>query len=299
MNAGFLISVLISAGLFATPAGIDNPNSKPGTLSDPTTIISKMINVYLNLSSYQAIGESEEVRIGNTEHSRGKHEFSVVYKRPNRLKMEITAKGCNSVESFRFCADGRDVFVQNRRKSELIYKHFDDLYFAINLSDIETDNNIISKMLLDNEVLRMDIAYELASPRLLPEEVIDNVRCYVVATGWEGSYPEKTTLWIGQDDFLIRKLEHKYPPNNPLPSEAIINELSDIAKELPEMEEEIKDMIDTHGYKIVTTYKSITVNEKISDDTFKFTPAELAILKEIKTEASEAQPDKPVISKKE
>jgi outer membrane lipoprotein-sorting protein len=173
--------------------------------TDATSILNDMFRVYSRLASYQDEGILITTNDEPTGGSIEKMPFKTFFKRPNLFRFEWT--------EFRVTKLGRTYMVWFNGKEAFTYWEPDryekeeSLGLAVagatGVSSMTV--NTVSSMLLPDE-LGNSILKRLTEVSLAGEELFEGVTCYrIKATERD----ERIELWIGKNDFLLRKLRRE------------------------------------------------------------------------------------------
>jgi outer membrane lipoprotein-sorting protein len=192
-----LIIAILSTGLLTT--------AQTQKKAEATRILNNMFRVYSRLVSYQDEGllvtTNDEATGGTIE----KMPFKTFFKRPNLFRFEWTDFGItklgrtkviwfNGSEAFSYWEPDR-------------YEKEESLRFAVaGATGISSRTvNTVFDLLMPDERGGSNLKM-LAKVSLLGEEVFEGVRCYRIKAT-EGNEPLE--LWVGKNDYLLRKLRRE------------------------------------------------------------------------------------------
>lgn len=177
---------------------------------DAAGILNNMLGVYSRLTSYQDEGilvtTNDEPTGGTIE----KIPFKTFFKRPNLFRFEWTEFGITKLGRKNVVwSNGKESFTywepDNYEKEESL-----DMAVAGATGISRGTVNTITTMLLGDEYGAL-LVTRLVKPSLLGEDVFDGVRCFhIKATEAEDS----VELWIGKNDFLLRKVRRETKEND-------------------------------------------------------------------------------------
>ena len=181
-------------------------------LTDAETVLSNMFKVYSGLVSYQDEGILITTNDGPTGGTIEKMPFKTFFKRPNLFRFEwtdyeITKLGRTKVVWF----NGKEAFSYWEPD---LYEKQESLSMAvagatgISYGTVLTVSRLIMPDELDESHLKT-----LVKASIVSEEDFEGVRCYRIKA-MEGSDPIE--LWIGKNDFLLRKLRKENPNGDEL-----------------------------------------------------------------------------------
>jgi len=172
---------------------------------DARRILNKMFTVYARLASYQDEGvlvtTNDEATGGTIE----KMPFKTFFKRPNLFRFEWTDYGITKLGRTKLVwFNGKDAFTYWEPDR---YEKEESLNLAVAGASGASSRtaSTVSDLLLPGE-LRTSTLNRLAKVSLLGEDVFEGVRCYRI-TATEVDDPIE--LWVGKNDFLLRKLRRE------------------------------------------------------------------------------------------
>jgi len=172
---------------------------------DATRILHKMFRVYSRLASYQDEGilvtTNDEATGGTIE----KMPFKTFFKRPNLFRFEwidygITKLGRTKLVWF----NGKEAFTYWEPDR---YEKEESLSLAVAGASGASSRaaSTVSDLLLPGE-LRTSTLNRLVKVSLLGEDVFEGVRCYRITAS---EVDDPIELWVGKNDFLLRKLRRE------------------------------------------------------------------------------------------
>lgn len=194
-----MVAILSSGLLTETPA-----QKKP----DATRILNNMFRVYSRLASYQDEGILVTTNDEETGGTIEKMPFKTFFKRPNLFRFEWTDYGITKLGKTKMIwFDGKEAFMYwepDRYEKERSLSSAVAGATGISLTTVNT----LSDLLLPEEFGGSSLK-TLVKVSLMGEEMFEGVRCYRLKATEMGDPIE---LWIGKNDFLLRKLrrERKY-----------------------------------------------------------------------------------------
>lgn len=176
--------------------------------ADPTRILNNMFRVYSRLASYQDEGILVTTNDEETGGTIEKMPFKTFFERPNLFRFEWTDYGIMKLGKTRVLwFDGKEAFTYWEPDR---YEKEESLSFAaagatgVSYGTVRTVLELLLTEEFGGSRLKM-----LVKVSLLGEEMFEGVRCYRLKATDSGDPIE---LWIGKNDFLLRKLrqERKY-----------------------------------------------------------------------------------------
>jgi RNA polymerase sigma factor (sigma-70 family) len=233
--------------------GIATPGA-PATAEDlsVTDLITKVRQVYASLSTYRDHGRTVHEYNGDTWTNR----FNELLERTNHYRIElVTAPHPYSLTNA-WWSDGHGDF--STRRDQSLSKEQD---LEVNAGLVSIDSRI--------PVLFFDLHWDnflisFQSPRAelarLQDEPVDAVDCYVVhCHAMVGSSGRQSTLWVGKQDFLIRRSREFVSPQG----------LDELAKRSGQ------SLAAPHTNPMITTesHEDIVVNESLAPEDFAYKPA--------------------------
>ncbi len=177
--------------------------------TDATRILNNVFRVYSRLTSYQDEGilitTNDEPTGGTIE----KMPFKTFFKRPELFRFEWTDFGITKLGSTKLIwFNGKEAFTYWEPDS---YEKEESLHLAVAGATGVSSRvvNTLFDLLLLNDVGGSTLK-RLTKISLLGEEVFEGVRCYRIKATEESGEPLE--VWVGKNDFLLRKLrrEMKY-----------------------------------------------------------------------------------------
>ena len=177
--------------------------------ADATRILNNMFTVYSRLASYQDEGilvtTNDEATGGTIE----KMPFKTFFKRPNLFRFEWTDFGITKLGRTKLMwFNGKEAFTYWEPDS---YEKEESLILAVAGASGASSGTAytVSELLLPNELGNSTLK-RLVKVSLLGEDVVEGVNCYRIKATEVSNLLE---LWVGKNDFLLRKLrrETKFP----------------------------------------------------------------------------------------
>lgn len=177
--------------------------------ADATRILNNMFRVYSRLASYQDEGilvtTNDEATGGTIE----KMPFKTFFKRPNLFRFEWTDFGITKLGRTKLMwFNGKEAFTYWEPDS---YEKEESLRLAVAGASGASSGtaDTVSELLLPNELGHSTLK-GLVKVSLLGEEMVEGVKCYRIKATEVSNLLE---LWVGKNDFLLRKLrrETKFP----------------------------------------------------------------------------------------
>jgi outer membrane lipoprotein-sorting protein len=205
MVAG-IASVLLSCA--TTPEArkpLVGQNSSPVAKS----ILKRMARTYASVKSYADSGVVHTYQNGVDDPA--SLSFSIRYLRPDHFKFEMTQNIGSPYFPETYTVmwyNGNATYYWEREHPQLVTR--DDV-----TSTIATFTGVSSRSahnipsLLQKNFGWQEYLYDLASPTVLGEEVLEHVDCYRVQGVGRGE--RRFELWLGKSDYLIRKIKTTYP----------------------------------------------------------------------------------------
>jgi len=245
----------------------------------PEAIIQSMDQTYSQLTSYQDSGKIEattdlwDFKITSTT------DFSIWFKRPTLLRVDWI-RSLNSVvpgKKYRSVLwnDGKNTY-SFRGYSNEIEKRESLMMGIIAATGVSMGAaNTVPSMLLPPEHRFKAPFSMLKELQLLEEEKFEGTQCHVIS-GKQSGYIFR--LWIGKDDFLLRKSEWEVKSRKQM--------LKDIEEKLSKNKEEDKtqrpNIPKMPDSSIITSevHRDIKINQPILDNTLTFIAPEDAKLVE-------------------
>lgn len=199
-------------------------------------IIEKMGETYKKCLSYQDSGVIQKTPIDPSNKQVVQKPFKTYFAQPNLFCFEWKEKIPQKEETLLYVVwhNGKEAYTYwelGKFEKENSLEQAIVANSGISSSGIST----VPLMLINQE--RSFILKSLIDEILVREDVIDGVKCYVIQAKYE-KLGREVELWIGKDDFLLRKLKRK------LSSGAISEEI----------------------------HKNIELDHKISKEIFNFKP---------------------------
>lgn len=199
--------------------------------TDATRILNNMFRVYSRLTSYQDEGilvtTNDEPTGGTIE----KMPFKTFFKRPNLFRFEWTEFGITKLgRTYRIWFNGKEAFTYWEPDR---YEKEESLSLAVaGATGVSSGTvNTVSRLLLPDE-LGDSLVKRLTKVALSGEDVIDGVRCYRIK-GSDGGDPLE--LWVGKNDFLLRKLRRETKSGDTLRIEEETRRKIQVDQSIPEV----------------------------------------------------------------
>lgn len=192
-----LLGVLVAA--FLTSGGAALAQSEESAQD----ILEKMASQYEKAKSYEDTGVVKYVSGDPSAVNKVLVNFKVYYSHPRMFRFEWlmgAAKGAG-VNVIRY--DGRNAYRSSSRQAEGAGETLRDAVSAatgVSGRAAQTFSRLLLK-----DVWGGDVA-ELKEVSLMREEPFQGTNCYVL--GGQLAAGERTELWIGKEDYLIRKVRH-------------------------------------------------------------------------------------------
>ena len=175
------------------------------TRPDAIRILNNMFSVYSRAASYQ----DEGILVTTTDTPTGgtieKQPFKTFFKRPNLFRFEWTEFTITKLgRTYRIWFNGKEAFSYWEPDR---YEKDESLSLAVaGATGISSRTvNTVSDLLLPQE-LGPSTLKRLVKISLLGEDVFEGIRCYRIKA-MEGD--DSTELWVGKNDFLLRKLRRE------------------------------------------------------------------------------------------
>lgn len=218
-------------------------------------ILSNMADAYAKLESYQDHGTVEMKT--HAESEQPVHvQFSTLFQQPDSFKFEWTSEADDSWDMV-LTKQGAVVSHEGEITSFRFpgpETHGTPLkaFLRTTIFDTQGGGYTVPSMLVDEVP---DYCEELCFARLVGEDAIGDTDCYLIKAKDDAiDVTLERTLWIGKEDYLLRKMESRYVG-------------------LPEgYDVESAEMLKT-AY-MVETHKGIRINQEIPESAFVFTPPE-------------------------
>jgi outer membrane lipoprotein-sorting protein len=245
----------------------------PGTVyaqsnDDAKVVFEKMGEAYLKLSTYQDIGILETQFKGEKQ-AMSTGTFSVSFKRPNFLRFEHVRMHPRELRML--WSNEKDAFSYLESLNQ--YKKVGDLREEMGRVQFDSAGTvplILIGGLTDPHFVSM------SNLRLLPQEDVEGTQCYVLA-GKDAEDPAmEYKLWVGAEDYLLRKGEHTYAPSK--------EALQEGAKQALSMVKKSGDPLAILGFELMrqsppsysqswrAIHRDIKINTEISEGVFTFIP---------------------------
>lgn len=167
-------------------------------------VLAETAKAYKSLRSLELVGVSNESVTIDKDSRRSTKNIRVFFTRPGKLNYESKTEGLTE----QLIADGKHIYLY--RPDQKLYRK---LPFKGKLTELPTlaSPGINTVNLLDG----IDVVKLMKNPKLLSDEKVGGVDTYVIRgtlPGAEGA-PATQTIWIGKNDFMIRKnvMEGKIP----------------------------------------------------------------------------------------
>lgn len=175
------------------------------TRPDATQILNNMFSAYSRARSYQ----DEGILVTTTDTATGgtieKMPFKTFFQRPNLFRFEWTEFTISKLgTTYRIWFNGKEAFTYWEPDR---YEKEESLGLAVaGATGVSSRTvNTVSDMLLPDELGPSSLK-TLAKVSLLGEDVFEGTPCYRIK-GMEDD--ETTELWVGKNDFLLRKLKRE------------------------------------------------------------------------------------------
>lgn len=250
---------------------------------DASAIVEKMNKAYSGLTAYQDTGTVEDVIDKGGQKTTLKKEFSIWFKKPSSLRVDWTSTTPSGKKKRVLWCNGKDTYTFWEQKNQ--YRKEKSLKRGI---AAETGVSGGATNTVPTRLLGEHRTSEFSSCALLKEEDFEGTSCYVISA----KHPAKLdcTLWIGKDDHLIRKYEYTIRSSKQLMRD--VKEKMEQSKKTmsqaqkkgttEKMERSLAPFNEMDDFSIVNTqiHREITINGKIADSIFNFTPPEGARLVE-------------------
>ena len=174
-------------------------------ITDAETVLINMFKVYSGLASYQDEGILITTNDGPTGGTIEKMPFKTFFKRPNLFRFEWTDYGITKLGRTKLIwFNGKEAFSYWEPD---VHEKEESLSMAIagatgiSLGTVHTVSDLIIPDELGESILK-----KLEKASIVSEEDFEGVRCYrIMATGRS----EPLELWIGKNDFLLRKVRRE------------------------------------------------------------------------------------------
>lgn len=218
-----LVVLILSSGLLT--------NAQVQRKADATRILNNMFRVYSRLVAYKDEGilvtTNDEPTGGTIE----KMPFKTFFKRPSLFRFEWTDYGITKLGRTKLIwFNGKEAFTYWEPDS---YEKEESLSLAIGGATGITSRtvNTISDLLLPEERGGSSLK-RLTKVFLLGEEVFEGVRCYRLKASEMG---EPLELWVGKNDFLLRKLRRESKDDDRLSITEEIRRKIQVNQSIPEV----------------------------------------------------------------
>ncbi|MCX6339091.1 MAG: DUF2092 domain-containing protein [Candidatus Aureabacteria bacterium] len=169
---------------------------------DPSAVIEKMNKAYSELTAYQDTGVVEDVIIKGSQTTTLKKEFAIWFKKPSSLRVDWISDMPFGKKKAVLWSNGKDTYTFWELKNQ--YRKEKSLRRGI---AAETGVSGGATNTVPTRLLGEHRDSEFSGCALLKEEDFEGTPCYVISA----KHPAKLdcTLWIGKNDYLIRKYEYK------------------------------------------------------------------------------------------
>jgi len=176
---------------------------------NPSTLLERMARAYGSVKSYADSGVVYEYRNGAREEA--SINFRIHYARPGHLRFEMT----DNIGSSHFPEDYRVLWSYGNATYSW-WQSYPQIQTSRDVTTAIAGFTGISRRsvhnipsLLQTNFGWQEYLYKISSPRVVGEEVFEQIDCYRIEG--EGKGERRFEIWVGKSDSLVRKVRTTYP----------------------------------------------------------------------------------------
>jgi RNA polymerase sigma factor (sigma-70 family) len=231
----------------------------------PTNLIAKVARAYAALTSYRDTGSTVH-RYGDEEWT---DTFTMRLARTNYYRIEHITAAHPFSQTYRYWSDGETNFSESTVTSLRLTLERTFSNFSCGGSTVPA---VFFKEVWGNELMNLEITYgsNLCLVRL-PDEKIGGVDCYVLS---RTNSVDDLTMWVGKEDFLIRRGRKFSSPEQLTASSKMALEH---VKNAPAVNQQYMESLKQEAkYEItaIETHENIVINEPFAKEDFIPPPLE-------------------------